>query len=82
MNSKVIIFGVIGLGAGLLAACHESHHAEAPKPPAATTQSLDTAQVLALAQKTSETSAPIAVNGGALTINDSSETSAPIAVSN
>jgi hypothetical protein len=44
-------------------------------------QSLDTAQVLALAQVTSEASEPIVVNGGALTLNDTSETGAPIAVS-
>ena len=41
---------------------------------------LDTAQVLALAQVTSETSSPTAVNGGALTLNDTSETAAPISV--
>jgi hypothetical protein len=36
--------------------------------------------VLALAQQTSETSTPIAVNGGAVTLNDTSEASAPIAI--
>jgi hypothetical protein len=45
-----------------------------------TSQSLDTAQVLALAKETSETSSPLAVNGGALTLNDTGETSTPIAV--
>ncbi len=80
MNSKVLIFGTIGLAAGLIAACHDEHRgAAASMPPAP--QSLDTAQVLALAQHSSETRAPIAVNGGALTINDSSESSVPIAVS-
>jgi hypothetical protein len=42
--------------------------------------SLDTAQVLALAQVTSETTTPFTVNGGELVLTDTSETSAPIAV--
>jgi hypothetical protein len=41
---------------------------------------LDTAQVLALAQVTSESSTPIAVNGGALVLTDTTETSSPITV--
>jgi hypothetical protein len=41
---------------------------------------LDTAQVLALAKQTSETSSPFAVNGGALTLTDTSDTSEPISV--
>jgi hypothetical protein len=80
MNSKRLFLGAVGLSAGLVAACHDDHHS-APTPTPPTSQSLDTAQVLALAQKTSETAAPIAVNGGAVTLNDTSETSAPIAVS-
>ncbi|MDP9084150.1 MAG: hypothetical protein M3N50_10355 [Pseudomonadota bacterium] len=80
MNSKVLVFGALGLAAGLVAACHDDHRGAAiPAPPA--TQSIDTAQVLALAQHSSDTGAPFAVNGGALTLNDSSESSAPIAVS-
>lgn len=80
MTSKRLLLGAVGLSAGLVAACHDDHHGASPPPPPATSQSLDTAQVLALAQKSSETSTPIAVNGGALTLNDTSETSAPIAV--
>ncbi|MDB6086129.1 MAG: hypothetical protein JWN43_4010 [Gammaproteobacteria bacterium] len=79
MNTKRLFLGAAGLAVGLVAACHDDHHG-APAPPPSTSQSLDTAQVLALAQQTSETSSPIAVNGGALTLNDTSETSAPIAV--
>jgi hypothetical protein len=81
MNTKHLLLGVVGLSAGLVTACHDDNQGaamSAPIPPAA--QSLDTAQVLALAQQTSETSTPIAVNGGALTLNDTSESSAPIAV--
>ena len=36
-------------------------------------QQLDTAQVLALAQQTSEASSPFQVNGGALTLTDTSD---------
>jgi hypothetical protein len=43
-------------------------------------QSLDTAQVLAQARETSETSTPYPVNDGALTLNDTSDTSEPISV--
>ncbi len=43
-------------------------------------RSLDTAQVLTLAQQTSETSDPFVVNGGAVTLNDTSETSLPVAI--
>jgi hypothetical protein len=50
------------------------------QPPPQTTQSLDTSQVLAIAQKTSETASPLPVDGGAVTLNDTSETTAPIAV--
>jgi hypothetical protein len=79
MNHRILLLGMLGLAAGLVAACHDDqHHSPAPVPPAS--QSLDTAQVLSLAQKTSETDSPISVNGGALTLNDTSETSAPIAV--
>lgn len=79
MNPKMLLLGVVGLSVGLVAACHDDHPS-APTPPPAKSQSLDTAQVLSLAQQTSETSAPIAVNGAAVILNDSSETSAPIAV--
>ncbi len=50
-------------------------------PPTSSTMALDTAQVLALAQVTSETSSPFAVNAGALTLTDTSNTTAPISVS-
>jgi hypothetical protein len=79
MSYKQCFLGVVGLTAGLVAACHDDHHG-APTPAPPTTQSLDSAQVLALAQQTSETATPIAVNGGAVTLNDTSETGAPIAV--
>jgi hypothetical protein len=76
MNRKLLLLGVLGL----TAACHDHHDNPPVTPPASTSQSLDTAQVLALAQHTSESAAPTAVNGGALTLNDTSDTSAPIPV--
>ncbi len=81
MNSKQLLLGAAGFSftIGLLAACHDDHNNTSTTPPP-TSVSDDTAQVLALAQQTSETSTPITVNGGAFTINDTSETSAPIAV--
>lgn len=80
MNHKLLLLGALGLTAGLVAACHDHTAATTPPPPPPTSQSLDTAQVLALAQHTSETASPIAVNGGAVTLNDTSETTTPIAV--
>ncbi len=76
MKSKLLLLGVAGLSVGLVAACNEDN--SRPAPP--TSQSLDTAQVLALAQQSSETSYPIVVDGGALALDDASDTSAPIAV--
>jgi hypothetical protein len=79
MNSKLVCLSALGLAAGMAAGCHDNN-AASPAPVVQAPQSLDTAQVLALAQVTSEASEPIVVNGGALTLNDTSETSAPIAV--
>ena len=71
--------------AGLLSACGSNHNSTPPTssqtpPPSSSNQMLDTAQVLALAQQSSETSMPFAVNGGALTLTDTSETSEPASV--
>ena len=88
MTSKIMLVGALALAGGLVAACSDSTYHAPPAPPPSTTppppttmtQSLDTAQVLALARLSSETSSPIAVNGGALTLNDTSETSTSIVV--
>jgi hypothetical protein len=45
-----------------------------------TPQALDSAQVLSIAQKPSETASPFAVDGGLVTLTDTSETSSPIVV--
>ena len=83
MNLRTPLLVSLGLCAGILAACSSNDHPNASLPPVPipqTPQALDTAQVLALAQKTSETASPFVVNGGLVTLNDTSETSAPIAV--
>jgi hypothetical protein len=82
MNSKRVVFCAVAAASMGLAACGSGHRgAAAPvvTPPAGS-QSLDTAQVLSLAQQSSETAAPIAVNNGAVSLNDSSETTTPLAV--
>lgn len=88
MNRKILILSAVGLSAGLLAACGSSNnYAGGSTPPAPTTppvtpasQTLDTAQVLVLAQKKSEVTSPFAVNGGALTLTDTSDASDSLAV--
>jgi hypothetical protein len=86
MNRKLLLLGALGLTAVLAAACHDNSNnnppatQSTPPPPPPAALSLDTAQVLVVAGQTSESSTPLAVNGGALTLNDTSETSAPIPV--
>jgi hypothetical protein len=86
MKSKFLLIGGLCV-ASVMTACHNNNDGSSTTPPPTATppptmsgMALDTAQVLALAQVTSETSSPIAVNGGALTLSDSSETTAPISV--
>ena len=73
MKDKTAIFaGATALGCLALAACG-SDGTTTPFPPAVsnpgpTTTELNTADVLALAQKTSETSAPFNVDGGAVAL--------------
>ena len=71
---------MLGLSAALLAACGGDNPTAVTAPPTSTVQKLDTAQVLAMAQKTSETADPLVVVGGAVVITDTSETSMPITV--
>jgi hypothetical protein len=72
--------------AGMSACGGGSGGQSAASPPAQTTpaapqpQSLDTAQVLALAKQSSETAAPFPVDSGLLVLTDTSETSAAITV--
>lgn len=87
MKYKILLIGGLFAAAGVMTACHNDNGGSSTSPPPTTTPPpatsgmvLDTAQVLALAQVTSETSLPFAVDGGALTLNDTSETNAPISV--
>jgi len=87
MKSKILILGAICAAPCMLAACGgndngSSNTSTTPTPPPTTSNvmALDTAQVLALAQVTSETSTPFAVNGGALVLTDTSESGLPIGV--
>ncbi len=70
------------LTAAGMSACGDSGHDSASQstPPAPQQQNLDTAQVLALAQKPSETATPFNVNAGMLELTDTSDTSQPISV--
>ena len=80
MNIKTPLLFCVGISAGFLAACGNNDHPNASLPPVTvpqTPQALDSAQVLALAEKTSETASPFAVNGGLVTLTDTSETSSP-----
>ncbi|MEP6549447.1 MAG: hypothetical protein ABJD53_18455 [Gammaproteobacteria bacterium] len=83
MNQKLLLYSALALTAVLVTACHGNDHAATPAQPAPPTSvALSTADVLALAQHTSESDAPFAVNDGKVTLNDTSETSAPIPVTN
>jgi hypothetical protein len=83
MKSKNVLVGATALvTAAALSACGGGSSGASNPPPVVTTsaQSLDSAQVLAQAQHTSENSNPYQVNDGALTLTDTSETSEPISV--
>jgi ABC-type glycerol-3-phosphate transport system substrate-binding protein len=83
MNPTNVLAGAAALVAvTALTACGGGSSSSATNPPAETpsAQSLDTAQVLAQAQQTSEIAFPHQINDGALTLTDTSETSQPISV--
>ena len=79
MKRKTALIGAAALAAACLVACGD-HLPAMSVPTMPTAQALDTAQVLALAQKSSEVSVPIQVNDGALTLTDSSESAEAISV--
>jgi hypothetical protein len=85
MKRKIAMMTSVGLAAGLVSGCGGGNSGQAggagsgsSTPP--TSVSLMTVDVLTLAQKTSETAAPFAVDGGAVLLTDTSETSEPINV--
>ena len=94
MKPWIAIIGASACAAILMSGCGGSDSSggsvssgaspPATPPPAttstATAMSVDTAQVLAMARETSETSEPLAVNGGAMTMTGTSDTSEPLAI--
>jgi hypothetical protein len=83
MKLNIALIGAAAIAAAALSACgggssQASMPATPPTMPAG--QQLDTAQVLALAQKTSEVSTPIVVDGGMLTLTDTSDTTDAVSV--
>ena len=86
MKDKIVILaGATAFGCLALAACG-SQDTTTPFPPAVTnpgpaTQELNTADVLALARKSSETSSPFKVDGGAVAVTPvNDETGEPAVV--
>jgi hypothetical protein len=79
MSRKIALLGAASLIACVVSACggHDEGAVEAVSQP---DQSLDTAQVLVLAQRTSENELPFQVNNGAVAIDDTSDTSQPISI--
>ena len=82
MRTKLAVLSVMGAAAALVTACGHDDNTTmmTPPPPPPTTMSLDTAAVLAMAKVTSETSDPIVVDDGMVTLTDTSETTDPISV--
>jgi len=80
MSRTTVVLGAAALAACSLTGCGSSKEPLSEITPAPQSQALDTAQVLALAQQSSETSTPFQVNDGALTFTDTSESSDPISV--
>jgi hypothetical protein len=84
MTCNIARIGAAVLAAACLSACGSGQSggsASTPtQPPPPQTDQLDTAQVLAMAQRTSEVSSPLNVDGGVLTITDSSDTAEAISV--
>lgn len=82
MKHRMAILGVAAIAAGSISACGgDNGQAVAAAPPArVANQLLDTAQVLAQARDTSETSSPYPVNDGALVLTDTSDTAEPMSI--
>jgi hypothetical protein len=84
MKSKLAILAGGALAASLVSGCGGGSSGGTMTPPAppppTSNLALDTAQVLALAQQTSETQSPLPVDDDGVTLTDTSETGSPIAV--
>ena len=74
MKRRIVMTGISAVAAALLGACGgDGGRAAPPPPPAPMGLALTTAQLLDRARQSSETTEPLPVNGGALTITDTSE---------
>jgi hypothetical protein len=75
MKHRLLIFGLVGIATGSLCACggSDAGGSAGMAPPPSMTQALDTAQVLAQARQTSETTYPYGVNSGAVVLTDTSD---------
>jgi hypothetical protein len=83
MKYRMAIVGAAAVAAGSISACGGGGGGQAAAttpPPGLTSQSMDTAQVLAQAWQSSETSSPYPVNGGALVLTDTSDATEPVSV--
>jgi hypothetical protein len=82
VKHRMAILGVAAIAAGSMSACggDNGQAVAAPPPARVASQSLDTAQVLAQARHTSETSTPYPVNDGALVLTDTSDTAEPMSI--
>jgi hypothetical protein len=83
MKAWIAATGASACVAILISACGGGDSAGAPPPAAAAAasgMSLDTEQVLVQAREASETSEPYAVNGGAVSFDDTSDTSEPLGI--
>jgi hypothetical protein len=82
VKHRMAILGFAAIAAGSISACGggDGQAAATPPPASVTNQSLDSAQVLAQARHTSETSSPYPVNDGALVLTDTSDTGEPISI--
>lgn len=80
MNHRIAILGVAAITVGSMSACGGDNGQAAMPPPSMTSQALDTAQVLAQARHTSDTSSPYPVDDGALVLTDASDTTDPMSI--
>jgi len=81
VKHKMAILGVAAIVAGSISACGSGDNGLAMSPsPGVTSQSLDTAQVLAQARQSSEISSPYPVIDGALALTDTSDTTEPVGI--
>jgi hypothetical protein len=88
VKCRMAILGVAAVAAGSISACggggggggDSGQATSMPPPPSVTHQSLDTAQVLAQARHTSETSSPYPVNDDALVLTDTRDTTEPVSI--